>query len=838
MLQYFVIIFSSVISVFILLILFVRLLTVDKHLKLKKFHSKQKGFSDLFNYAYLIEDGVIVGKNGSLMVAWEYRGIDHESCLDEEKERLSNIINKAISPLGNGWMMHIDAVRDNIKSYYPETNSFFPDLVSLKIDQERRDFFEKEGNLYDERFVLTLTWFPPVLTQRKFVEIMFSEDKILKGKNTETEKILQEFSRNINNIENQLSNTLKMRRLKMKKVFSMDEKSKTFEEFLSWLQFCLTGISQEICLPKNPIYLDALIGGQELRTGIIPKIGRKYIQTISIEGFPFESYPGILSSLSKLPIKYRWSSRFIFLAQHEAIEHFKKFRKKWKQKVRGFFDQVFHTNSGPINQDALLMVEDAEASISDIEGGLGYGYYTSVIVLMDEDRNILEKNAKEIEKVIQRLGFVARSETINNLEAYLGSLPGHGVENIRRPLINTLNLADFLPSDSIWPGESFAPCNLYQETAPPVMKCITYGDSCFHLNLHVRDVGHTFMFGPTGAGKSTHLAIIAAQLLRYKNMSIFAFDKGMSLYPLTKSVKGDHFELASDFSKLSFCPLQYLETNSDVAWSIQWIESILLLNNVEVSPEIHDSIENAIVQMKKTDAKTMTNFYNKVQNQKVKEVIKQYTINSSTGYLLDSDHDNLSFSNFTTFEIEELMNLPQKYSLPVLLYLFRRIEKTLNGQPAAIILDEAWLMLSHSVFREKIREWLKVLRKANCLVLMATQSLSDAMNSEIFDVIIESTATKIFLPNLQAQNEDIKIRYKRMGLNEKQINIIAHAIPKKQYYYVSEKGARLYELCLGKFSLAFVGSSDKDSINKIKKLKQKHGDKWIKEWLKEKNYHN
>jgi hypothetical protein len=37
----------------------------------------------------------------------------------------------------------------------------------------------------------------------------------------------------------------------------------------------------------------------------------------------------------------------------------------------------------------------------------------------------------------------------------------------------------------------------------------------------------------------------------------------------------------------------------------------------------------------------------------------------------------LSLSSFTTvFEIDELMNLGEKFALPVLLYLFRRIERS------------------------------------------------------------------------------------------------------------------------------------------------------------------
>ena len=177
------------------------------------------------------------------------------------------------------------------------------------------------------------------------------------------------------------------------------------------------------------------------------------------------------------------------------------------------------------------------------------------------------------------------------------------------------------------------------------------------------------------------------------------------------------------------------------------------------------------------------------------------------------------------------MNLGDKYALPTLLYLFRRIERSLHGQPAAIILDEAWLMLGHPVFRAKIREWLKVMRKNNCLVLMATQSLSDAANSGILDVIVESTATKIFLPNVFARDEEASALYRRMGLNSRQIEILASAIPKREYYYVSENGRRLYDLALGSLALAFVGSTDKESIATIKNLYDQYGDAWVNEWL-------
>jgi len=545
-----------------------------------------------------------------------------------------------------------------------------------------------------------------------------------------------------------------------------------------------------------------------------------------------ESTPGILSALGELPIEYRWSTRFIFMDLHEAVKHLEDFRKKWRQKVRGFFDQVFQTNSGKIDQDALSMVADADNALEEVNSGLiAQGYYTGVVVLTDESRDKVEQAARQLEKAINALGFAARIETVNNLEAFLGTLPGHGVENVRRPIINTMNLADLMPTSSIWTGLDHAPCPMYPPSSPPLMSGVTNGSTPFRLNLHVRDVGHSFIFGPTGAGKSTLLGLLAAQLRRYPGMSIFAFDKGLSLYPLAKAVGGAHFTVAGDDEKLAFCPLQFLETKSDRAWAMDWIDTILALNGVATTPAQRNEIGNAIVNMHASGGKTLSEFVVTIQDETVREAIRTYTVDGSMGHLLDAEHDGLSLSEFTVFEVEELMNLGEKYALPVLLYLFRRIERSLKGQPAAIILDEAWIMLGHPAFRAKIREWLRVLRKSNCLVLMATQSLSDAANSGILDVIVESTATKIFLPNVYARDDDTAQLYRRMGLNTRQIEILATAIPKRQYYYLSEQGRRLFELALGPVALSFVGATDKESIATIKALEAAYGPAWVNEWL-------
>lgn len=825
----------AVLGAVMLLLLYARIRAVNSQAELKKHRSRDAGFADLLNYAAMVEDGIIVGKNGSFMAAWLYEGEDNASSTDEQREMVSFRLNQALSGMGNGWMIHVDAVRRPAPAYPAPNASSFPDPLTAAVDEERRRLFEKLGTMYEGFFVFTVTYFPPLLAQRRFVELMFDDEAAPQNRKARTQGLIDYFKRECVSIESRMSAAVKLIRLRGQKMVQEDGSTVTHDDFLRWLQFCVTGLNHPVQLPSNPMYLDVLIGGQELWTGVVPKVGRKFIQAVAIEGFPLESTPGILTALGEQPCEYRWSSRFIFMDPHEAVAHLDKFRKKWKQKIRGFFDQVFNTNTGPIDEDAMSMVADAQSAIAETNSGLvAQGYYTSVVILMDENRDKLDTAARMLERAINRIGFTGRIETINTLDAFLGSLPGHGVENVRRPLIHTMNLADLLPTSTIWTGLNYCPCPLYPANSPPLMSCVTHGATPFRLNLHFLDLGHTLMLGPTRMGKSTMLALIAMQARRYLGMSIYVFDKGMSMYPTTKGVRGNHFKVAADDSRLAFCPLRFLETKGDRAWAMEWIDTILALNGVITTPDQRNEIGQTVINMHQSGARTMTEFTLTIQDKDIRAALKQYTVDGLMGHLIDAEEDGLSLSTFTTFEIAELMNLGEKFALPVLLYLFRRIERNLNGQPTMILIDEAWLMLGHPAFRDKIREWLKAFAKANCLLLLSTQSLTDASKSGILDVIIESTATKIYLPNRDAKGDEAAALYRQMNLNTRQIDIIATAIPKRQYYVVSEGGCRLYDAALGPLALAFAGSTDKESIATIQQLEAKHGDGWLPVWLAKK----
>jgi type IV secretion system protein VirB4 len=135
-----------------------------------------------------------------------------------------------------------------------------------------------------------------------------------------------------------------------------------------------------------------------------------------------------------------------------------------------------------------------------------------------------------------------------------------------------------------------------------------------------------------------------------------------------------------------------------------------------------------------------------------------------------------------------------------------------------IFIDESWTFFDDENSQAKLKQWLKELRKKNAFVVFGTQSIADARNSAIIHTLIESCPTRVFLPNKKALNEDIHGLYKSFGLNEKQIGIIAKAIPKREYYVQSDIGNRLIDLDLGPVALAVCGSSSKEDIQKMNEL--------------------
>ncbi|HLG95319.1 MAG TPA: hypothetical protein VKX49_03290 [Bryobacteraceae bacterium] len=793
-----------------------------------------RGLADLLLAYALIDDGILLQQDGSLLAGWSYRGPDMMSAAAAEMDALSARLNHVLR-LGSGWMVQCDAIRSHAPGY-PDHGAF-PDPVSRVIDDERRQQFMDEGAHFESEYFLTLTYLPPPEVEERAKGWLFEGRGAYDSKKTAA-RHLERFRIKVDMFENVFGQLFQTERLKRVMVTDDYGSDHTHDRLLRYLRRCINGTDHPFALPEIPCYLNEILACEDFCGGIEPRIGRKHIRVIALDGFPRMSSPGILRELDQLPIEYRWNTRALLIDPEEARGMLDKHRKKWRSKIRGWKDQILKTQSGAVDLHAQEMAADAEGAMSVAAAGdVQFCQYSANIICLDEDADRLYESTRLVMKTVQNLGFSCRIEDINAVEAWRGSLPGDGYCNVRRVLLHTLNLADMMPITSVWAGLRENPSALMPKKSPALLYAATSGATPFRFNLHVSDLGHTLVVGPSGAGKSTALGLIAAQWFRYPRAQVFAFDRGYSIWMLTEAMGGEFYDLAGPNSELAFCPLRDIDDDAAVAWAVGWIEVLCELNGLRFAPKHRNAVAEAVMQLRLSPTRTLTELSANVQDMEIRDALQHFTVMGPLGPLLDAETDSLGEARMLAFETENLLQLDDKAVIPVLLYLFRRIEQRLDGSPTLILLDEAWSYLQHELFRDRLKDWLKTMRRKNAVVVMATQQISDIANSPIADVVLENCPTKILLPNAESKNPGSREFYNRVGLNERELEILQVSIPKQHYYVVSTLGRRLVNLGIGKVALSWVGVNGREERQIVESVMEQYRESWRAEWLRLKGLH-
>ena len=229
-----------------------------------------------------------------------------------------------------------------------------------------------------------------------------------------------------------------------------------------------------------------------------------------------------------------------------------------------------------------------------------------------------------------------------------------------------------------------------------------------------------------------------------------------------------------------------------------------------------------ILAQREKDKRSLSDFHLLLLSKNLKQAIAPYTVIAEENNLLDNT-ENLGFdSDLTVFECSDLFESPQSFSLPLLKQIFKLISDSFSGDPRAIILDEAWLMLRDEIFASELLKWFKTLRKHNVIVVLATQSITDIAKSTLFETFLECVKTRIYLPNYDAKSDVLKPIYKQTGLNEEQINNLSDAIPKKDYLLLKGQKAAFFNLMMTEEELRLLSFSGDHIKTQVDALFKKH----------------
>ncbi len=801
-----------------------------------KHSHRAAGFSDLLNYAHFIDDGIIINKDGAFLLAYRFRGPDLYSASSAELDALTATINRMASFLEDGWMLHVDEIR--IPSLdYPDASTF-PSLAADLIDQERRRTYETAGNHYENLQFLCLVWKFP-LTTVKTTRHWFI-DGLPDEQHHDLTQLLKQFLDGVDRCVGLLRAQFILEKLNS-------------ADLLSYLKLCITGDVAPATVPPDGCFLDVVLASRNVTAGYLPSVGDHLIYLLSIVGYLNEqTLPGLLEELGTYPLIYRWSNRFIPLSDTTAEREIKRYTRNWNNKVKGFSgvfkEAIFGKPSNKINQDALQMSKQATAaSTLNSSGSTRFGYWSSTLVLMHADVQLLEQATRDLSAYLEQSGFSCIREDVHAFDAWLGSIPGHGSCNLRRVFINSINLAHVLPLHTLWAGATYSsPESLLPANSPPVFYAETTGKTPFRFHMDVADVGHQVVLGPTGSGKSTYLGFLIAQFLRYQGAQIFVFDKDYSQRGLTAALEGHHYDIGRS-EELAFCPLADLSTETKQLRAIQFIEDLVFLQNIPLTPEVRTAIQSAIVSLADdvhTHSRTLTVFRSEVQNEDVRSALSYYTLEGQLKLLDASDNVVRTDAYLQTFEMSWVLTQKPEVYVPILKTIFDRITASLEENkrlgPSLIVLEEAWLYVSHELFSRQLKDWLKTCRKKNARVVFATQSLADLYDpanknlTATTATILESCPTKIYLPHPSMEAE-IKSLYQKIGLSERQLEIIINAIPKKHYYLVSPEGNRLFDLVLEDLTLALVGLS-REKTQALLQCEAMHQANWLQHWLQQEGH--
>jgi len=764
------------------------------------------------------DEGIIYLKPGALMRSYSFTCPDLGSSSAEEIAGISNRMNELIKRLGSGWSVHFEVMRKRTKKY--PVSEFHTQLGHI-IDQRRKELFKSGNPHYENFYFMTFTYNVKADLVSKGSTLLYKKD----NSNTDyynkqnVYKELQFFRDETNELVSHISSNIYITPLNN-------------NEVVTYIKSCLTTEWIKSFAPISPTFFDSFITHEDLKTGECLKIGDKYCPIIALRDFPAETYPAMFDILNHAGIEYRWSTRWIGIDKAASNKLIDKYQKRFNNS-RQSWGQAFAAAATGVTTDrydasAVAFEEETnQAKVMLSKDMISFGYYTCCIEVWDENYDVALDKASYICKLINSTGFGAKIEKTNSFQAWLGMLPGNNYANARKSLLTSGNCSHIIPLSSLWTG------NFYNQTtydmfgnAAPLFVGGSY-KSPFYFNLNVGQLFHTAIFGPSRAGKSTWLCLLESQWSKMrKDAQVIVLDKGKTARGVCMGAGGSFVEPGVD--GVAFQPLRNIYTEQDVLIAAEFIKCCLEEQHVVVDAYISDDIIATLKQMAETKEpyqRTMTTFQQYAQIKEVKVGILPYTLEGQYGMIFDADNTNFDFSKFTMFEMGTLMNLGEQCVIPALMHIFSLIEKKFaamndsNGHPTLLVIDEAWVFLQNKYCAKKIDEWFRTLAKQKVALVIATQDAPSVVESSIISTILANCQTKIFLPDPTATSVIASSAYQTLGLSDSEIYTLSQATMKRDYFYKTVEGARMFQLELDKFQLA--GLCPPSVV--LDQLERKHG---------------
>lgn len=757
-------------------------------------------------YNFLIgnkEEGIVYLKPGALMRSYQFTCPDLGSSSPENINAISNYFNSAIKRLGDGWACHFESRRQKTTQYPGTTWNY---QLGYLIDSRRKDLFQNKNAHYKNYFYLTLTYQVKSDLTSKGSSLLYKADNSA-GQDYYNKmnvwKEIQFFRDRTEEIISYIKSRID--------IFPLNN-----DYVVSYIASSMGTQWQKRIAPTTPVFFDSFITSEDIETGTCMKVGNMYCPIIAIRDFPSETYPAIFDLLNKADVDYRWTTRWIGMDKVHASKLIEKYQKRFNNS-RKSWGQAFVEAAGNVSTDrvdpaAIAFEEDTnEAKVNLSKDVVSFGYYTSCVEIWDENYDAAMDKATYIAGLINSVGFGAKIETSNSFQAWLGMMPGNNYSDVHKTILSSSNISHIIPLSSLWTGDMFNRWTSEHLGCDVPLLVGSSFRSPFFLNMNVGDLFHAFIFGPSGAGKSTFLCLLESQWLKYPDAQVIVLDKDKTARGVCIGSGGSYVEPGAD--EFAFQPLKDLESEQDLTWACEFIELCLTEQHVVCNAEKSEAIRQALIQLRDTklpERRDITSFQQYVQDEEIKIGIQPYTLDGQYGSIFDAHETHLDMAKFIMIEMGILMRMGSACITPALMFLFKFIEARFakenddKGHPTLLVMDEAWVFLDNPYFAKRINDWLRTLRKKHVAVVFATQDVPSVAKSSISTTILSQCQTRFYLADPNAASDMLSQYYRTFGLTDSEIGALSQSRMKRDYFYKSPNGARLFQLELDDFQLALI----------------------------------
>jgi type IV secretion system protein VirB4 len=585
-----------------------------------------------------------------------------------------------------------------------------------------------------------------------------------------------------------------------------------FSEPMGLLRLVMTGRPEPVPLVRghlgSAVYTARVIFGREALE-IRDASEARYAGIYGVKEYPAVTRPGLWDGLLSARFGFVCSQSFAFLSKSSA-------RAVMERKQ----NQMTSARDRATSQIAGL--DDALDDLMSNRFAMG-DHQASLMVFGDSPKQLGDHMSKA-RALLADSGLVVAREDLALEAAFWAQFPGNFKLRARPAAINSRNFAALAPFHTHPAGKAHG-----NHWGQAVALLRTSAGSPFFFNFHVGDIGHTFICGPTGSGKTVVQNFMLAELEKLGPQQVF-IDKDRGAEIFVRACGGTYLALKTG-APTGFAPFKALDYGlpANRAFLASLVRQLATPAGRALTAQEERAIDDAIAALaplapQQRSISALRALLGQRDAGGIGARLERWCRSGPLGWVLDNEADALSLdARFVGFDMTHFLDHAEVRT-PIMMYLFHRLAALVDGRRLVVDIDEFWKAIGDDAFRSLAQDGLKTYRKQNAFMVFGTQSPADVLRSDISHTILEQCATKVFLPNPHAQARDYIDGF---GLTDREFHLVREDLANERRQFLVKQGLNsvVVELHLDGLSdqLAIL-SGRTETVELLDRLRAQHGD--------------